>query len=148
MAQQALAPGMVMPRKRAFFGLLDADGWAWAGLKAAVWLVLIILLLGYIPDRAYYFTVNRTVDLGIMVWSPVNLCPAENGALPCPVPAGALVPRQVSPSQVDLPEARSNGSAAQLGSTLLYVGGSNGTAPAATTFPANEANGHLSGWGP
>ena len=82
MAQQALAPGMIVPRKRAFFGLLDADGWAWAGVKAAVWLVLIILLLGYIPDRAYYFTVQKTVDLGLLAWSPINFCPPSNLTLP------------------------------------------------------------------
>jgi len=60
----ALGPGMIVPKKRALFGLLDADSWTWAGLKAFVWLVIIILLLGYIPDRAYYLTVNRAVDLG------------------------------------------------------------------------------------
>ena len=63
MAQRALGAGMIVPRKRALFGLLDADGWGWAGVKAFVWLVIIILLLGYIPDRAYYLTVNRTVEL-------------------------------------------------------------------------------------
>ena len=68
---KALAAGRV-PR-RAMFGFLDADGWGWAGVKAAVWLVIIILLLGYIPDRAYYFTVGKTIDLGIMFWSPVNI---------------------------------------------------------------------------
>ena len=66
MAQRALGAGMIVPRKRAMFGLLDADGWAWAGVKAFVWLVIIILLLGYIPDRAYYLTVNRTVELGVL----------------------------------------------------------------------------------
>jgi hypothetical protein len=143
---KALPSGRVANR-RAFFGAMDADGWTWATLKATFWFVMIILLLGYIPDRAYYFTVNRTVDLGIMVWSPVNLCPAENGGLPCPAPAGALVPWQLSPTQADLPEARTNGSAAQLGSTLLYVGGSNGTSPTTTTFAAKVANGNFSGWG-
>ena len=68
---------MIVPRKRALFGLLDADGWAWAGVKAFVWLVIIILMLGYIPDRAYYLTVNRTVDLGVLVWSPINFCSAR-----------------------------------------------------------------------
>jgi hypothetical protein len=61
---QQLGPGSTVARKRALFGLLDADGWAWASVKAAVWLVIIILMLGYIPDRAYYLTVNRTVELG------------------------------------------------------------------------------------
>jgi hypothetical protein len=132
--------------RRVLFGALDADGWSWAGLKATFWFVAIIMLLGYIPDRAYYFTVNRTIDLGIMLWSPVNLCPAENGGVPCPAPAGAIVPWQLSPTQLDLPEGRAYGAAAQLGSTLLYVGGSNGSGPTTTTFTTKLANGTFTSW--
>ena len=51
-----------------------------------------IFFLGYVPDRAYYFTVNRTIDLGILAWSPVNFCPEGNQSLPCPAPVGAVVP--------------------------------------------------------
>ena len=94
MAQQALGPGTAVPRRRALFGLLDADGWGWASVKAFVWLIIIIFLLGYLPDRAYYLTVGRTVDLGVLVWSPINLCPPSNETLPCPAPVGALVPWQ------------------------------------------------------
>ena len=75
-----------MPRRRALFGLLDADGWGWATVKAFVWLIIIIFILGYLPDRAYYLTVGRTVDLGVLVWSPINLCPPSNETLPCPAP--------------------------------------------------------------
>ncbi len=57
---------------------------AWATAKAFGWLVFIILILGYIPDRAYYLTVSRTVDLGVLAWSPINLCPPENKTLPVP----------------------------------------------------------------
>jgi Kelch motif protein len=127
MAQRALGTGIIVPRKRAFFGLLDADGWAWAGLKAFVWLVIIILLLGYIPDRAYYFTVNRTIDLGVLAWSPVNLCSSENEGLPCPAPRGAVTGWHPSPDELALPEApRTDGTAIQLGTKILYVGGSDG----------------------
>jgi hypothetical protein len=63
MAQQALGPGSAVPRRRALFGLLDGNGWAWASVKAFAWLIIIIFLLGYLPDRAYYLTVGRTVDL-------------------------------------------------------------------------------------
>ena len=57
-------PALPAPRRRRVLGgLLDADGWAWACVKAVFWFVVIILLLGYIPDRAYYFTVQRTVDV-------------------------------------------------------------------------------------
>ena len=113
MAQQALGPGTVLPRERALFGLLDADGWAWASVKAFAWLVIIILLLGYLPDRAYYLTVGRTVDLGVLVWSPINLCPPTNESLPCPAPARGADPvgdiaRRAGPARSHGPTARSS----------------------------------------
>ena len=52
MAQQALPAGAV--RRRAVFGLLDADGWSWAGVKATFWFLILVFLLGYIPNVAYY----------------------------------------------------------------------------------------------
>jgi len=61
MAQHALGSGNVAKR-RVLFGLLERDGWAWAFLKALGWFVAIILLMGYLPDRAYYFTVFSTID--------------------------------------------------------------------------------------
>jgi len=118
------------------FGLLDADGWAWAGVKAFVWLVIIILLLGYIPDRAYYLTVNRTVELGVVAWSPINLCPPTNESLPCPAPVGAITPWHESPPELDLPAPRMDGSATQLGTKILYIGGTDGTAAQASVFVA------------
>jgi len=139
----ALPPGR---HRRALFGALDADGWSWAFLKALFWFFVIIMLLGYVPDRAYYFTVQQTVDLGIMVWSPVNLCPGENGGLPCPAPEGAIVPWQPSPNELALPEGRTDGAAAPLGSTLLYIGGDNGSGPTNTTFTSKLANGNFSAW--
>jgi hypothetical protein len=130
------------------FGLFDGDGWAWATTKATFWLLVIILVLGYIPDRAYYFIVSRTMDVGLVVWSPVNLCPPENGsALPCPVPIGGVLPWQQSPSEVALPAPRTNGSAAQLGKQVLYIGGSDGSAASATTFSTTIDQGNLGAWG-
>ena len=139
-----VAPGR--PRGRALFGFLDADGWGWAGVKAAIWLVIIIMLLGYIPDRAYYLTVSRTIDLGIMFWSPVNLCPGENGGLPCPPPGGSVIPWQLSPTQLNLPGPRTGGSAAQLGANVVYAGGSDGTTATTTTFTSKVANGTFGPW--
>src|SRR4029077_20534516 len=106
MATKALPPGAV--HRRALFGALDADGWIWAGLKAFIWFILLIVLLGYIPDRAYYFTVGRTVEIDapILLWSPINLCPAENQGLPCPAPIGAVVPWAGGPQQLALPAGR------------------------------------------
>ena len=146
---KALPAGRPVHR-RALFGLFDSDGWGWAFTKAMFWLLVIIMALGYIPDRAYYFVVSRTIDLGILGWSPVNLCPPENGTeMPCPVPAGGIVPWQASPTEVALPQPRTNGAAAQLGKNLLYIGGSEGTegaAPSAATYAATIEAGNLGPW--
>jgi hypothetical protein len=136
MAQQALGPGTAVPRRRALFGLLDADGWGWAGVKAFVWLIIIIFMLGYLPDRAYYLTVGRTVDLGVLVWSPINLCPPTNENLPCPAPVGAIVPWEVSPPELNLPQPRIDGSALQVGTQIFYIGGSDGTTAQSTVYVA------------
>ena len=147
MAQQALTAGMTVPRKRAMFGLLDADGWAWAGVKAAVWLVVILLMLGYIPDRAYYLTVNRTLDLGVLAWSPVNFCPPGNETLPCPAPVGAVVPWHPSPEQLALPAARTDGAAVQVGTKLIYIGGSDGQTAQSTVWVAEAVSvGNFDAW--
>lgn len=129
------------------FGLFDGDGWAWATTKATFWLLVIIMVLGYIPDRAYYFVVSRTMDLGLVLWSPVNLCPPENtSAMPCPVPVGGVLPWQQSPAQVALPSPRTGGAAAQLGTNLLYIGGSDGTTASATTFVTKVDKGNFGAW--
>jgi hypothetical protein len=143
---KALASGRPMHR-RALFGLLDADGWAWASTKAFLWLLILIITLGYIPDRAYYFVVSRTMDLGLVLWSPVNLCPPENtSSMPCPVPVGGVLPWQASPAQVALPAPRSGGEAAQLGTHLLYIGGTDGAAASATTFTSTIDKGSFGAW--
>lgn len=147
MAQQALHPGTTQTRGRAFFGLLDASGWAWASLKATFWFILLIFLLGYVPDRAYYFTVNKTIDLGILAWSPVNFCPEGNRTLPCPAPPGALVPWETSPADLSLPVVRTDGSMVQSGTTVLYVGGSDGTTASDRTFMAKTTGvGNFDKW--
>lgn len=122
MAGQTLTSGTV-PRRRVLFGLLDADSWSWASLKAFFWFIVIIFMLGYLPDRAYYFTVFPTIDLGILVWSPVNLCPPENETLPCPAPAGSVLPWQLSPNEIALPAPRTDGAAVAAGTKMLYIGG-------------------------
>ena len=147
MAQQALGPGTAVPRRRALFGLLDADGWGWASVKAFVWLIIIIFILGYLPDRAYYLTVGRTVDLGVLVWSPINLCPPTNQDLPCPAPAGALVPWQQSPQELNLPQPRIDGSVLQVGTQIFYIGGSDGTTAQSTVYVApTVGSGNFDKW--
>ena len=147
MAQQALNPGTRQTRGRVLFGLLDANGWGWASLKAAFWFILLIFMLGYVPDRAYYFTVNKTIDLGILAWSPVNFCPEGNRSLPCPAPAGALVPWTTSPQEISLPAARTDGTIVQSGTSILYVGGSDGSAATDTTFIATASGtGNFDKW--
>jgi hypothetical protein len=134
-------------RSRPLFGLVDGDGWAWASIKGFFWLIVIIMTLGYIPDRAYYFVVSRTIDLGIIGWAPVNLCPPENTSqLPCPVPAGAILPWQKSPDAAALPAARSGGSAIQLGTNLLYAGGSDGKGATSTTYTTKVDKGNFGPW--
>jgi hypothetical protein len=123
---QALSAGPA-PRRRVLFGLLDADGWGWATVKAFFWFILMIFVLGYLPDRAYYFTVGRTVDVGILAFSPVNFCPPENETLPCPAPQGAVLPWHPSPAELSLPAARTDGALVQVGSQILFVGGSDGS---------------------
>lgn len=128
---RALGPGVVAPR-RVLFGLLDADGWGWAGVRSVLWTLVIILMLGYIPDRAYYLTVSPTVELGLNMASLVNICPAENEGLPCPAPAGALIPWK-SATEADLPGDGVDGSLLQAGSHMYYIGGTSGEPRLATT---------------
>ena len=149
MAQQALHSGTRQTLSRAFFGLLDANGWGWASLKAAFWFILLIFLLGYIPDRAYYFTVNKTIDLGILAWSPVNFCPEGNLSLPCPAPAGAAVPWSSSPAEIALPEPRTDGAMVQSGTSIMYVGGTDGTTASDKTFISKTSGvGNFDTWAP
>ena len=149
MATTALPPTTGPGRRRAFFGLFDADGWAWAGAKAAFWFVVIVTMLGYIPDRAYYFTVGKTVDIWplapFLQWSPVNLCPPSNQTLPCPAPAGSVLPWQPNPPEVQLPAGRTDGAAAVIGSTYLYVGGTDGTTAKADVFISHPVQDGLLG---
>ena len=134
-------------RSRPVFGLFDPEGWAWATTKATFWLLVIILTLGYIPDRAYYFIVSRTIDIGILGWSPVNLCPPENSTtMPCPVPGGAVLPWQASPAELALPQGRTEGAATQIGTNLLYIGGSDGSKASATTYVAKIDKGNYGPW--
>ena len=128
MAQRALPPGAI--RRRAAFGLLDADGWSWAGLKAGFWFVVIIFLLGYVPNQAYFFTVSNTIEVGYNFASIVNWCPSENEDLPCPTPAGAILPWQQSPAELALPSARAGSSVFQSGTNVYVIGGA--TADGAT----------------
>ena len=141
MAQRALGAGSIVPKRRALFGLLDADGWMWASVKAFIWLIIIIFILGYLPDRAYYLTVGRTVDLGVLAWSPINLCPPTNETLPCPAPVGALVPWHPSPEELALPEPRTDGAVLQVGTRLLYIGGTDGTTAKSSVYIARTVDG-------
>jgi hypothetical protein len=147
MAQLALGAGTTA-RKRALFGLLDANGWSWAGIKALFWFTLIIFLMGYLPDRALYFTIFPTIEVGLNVISPVNLCPDSNGDLPCPVPVGAVLPWEPSPPELNLPQPRAEGALVQSGVNFVYIGGSDGTNAVATVYssPVRADVGNLSPW--
>ncbi|MEZ4596320.1 MAG: hypothetical protein R3C32_05430, partial [Chloroflexota bacterium] len=145
MAQPALPAGAA-PR-RAVFGLLDADGWGWAGLKAAFWFIAFIFLLGVVPNYAYYFTVSDTIHVGYNAISPINWCPSVNEDLPCPAPAGAIIPWEAAPSELALPQAVSGAAVIQSGSNLYVVGGSNGSGAVADVSATEVASdGNLSAW--
>ena len=74
------------------------------------------MMLGYIPDRAYYFTVSTTVDLGVLVWSPINLCPPENRPA-VPGAGRGVVPWEPSPPELALPAPRTDGAVVQVGTS-------------------------------
>jgi hypothetical protein len=147
MAGQTLSTGSA-GRRRVLFGLLDGDGWTWASLKAAFWFIVIIMLLGYIPDRAYYFTVFSTIDVGVNVISPINFCPPSNRTLPCPAPAGAPLPWDPSPAQLALPGPRTDGGVVQAGTNLFYVGGTDGTTVSDKTYMTPLYGGNFGPWLP
>jgi len=141
MAQRALPPGAI--RRRTAFGLFDADGWTWASLKATFWFLVIIFLIGYLPDRAYYFTVLPAVDVGYNAISPINWCSERNAGLPCPAPAGAVVPWAANPAEVALPEPRTDGDAFSVGDNIYLAGGRTAAGATASTLAnvvTEEAN--------
>ena len=121
MAQQALPQGAT--RRRAAFGLFDADGWTWAGLKATFWFLFIMFMLGVVPNWAYYITTSNTIQVGYNFASIINLCPADNEDLPCPAPAGAMKPWQESPEELAMLAPRSGASVYQSGATVYLLGG-------------------------
>jgi N-acetylneuraminic acid mutarotase len=144
-AQRALPPGTA--QRRSFFGLLDADGWSAATLKALIWFVIIMFTLAYLPNVAYYFAVGETVDLGANIISPINLCDPANETLPCPAPRGAVVPWQASPKQLALPAPRSDAAAFQSGVNIYLVGGSTADGPSASVLASTVTpTGNLSAW--
>jgi hypothetical protein len=144
-AQQALPQGAT--RRRAAFGLFDADGWTWAGLKATFWFLFIIFMLGVVPNWAYYFTTGNTLSVGYNFASIINLCPADNEDLPCPAPMGAMKPWQTSPEELALPLARSGSSVYQSGSTIYLLGGTvDGAATNEVLITEASEEGNLAPW--
>lgn len=155
MAEQALGPGGTVARRRAFFGLLDANGWGWAGVKAAVWFVVIIMLLAYLPDRALYATVQNTIDVGVPLkvfnpaidLTPINFCPASNRTVPCPAPAGTVLPWEPNPAELALPQARTDAAIAAAGLQTLLIGGTDGQAAQDSVFATViRPDGNLDAW--
>jgi hypothetical protein len=155
MAAQALGPGTTIVRRRAFFGLLDAGGWAWATLKASFWFVTIIMMMAWLPDRALYATVQPTIELGVPLSTfnksldvtPVNLCPPSNANLPCPAPVGAVLPWQPNPPELGLPAARTNAAIVAAGLQTLLIGGSDGKAASDSVYATViRSDGNIDGW--
>jgi hypothetical protein len=129
------------------FGLLDANGWTWAGLKATFWFLFIIFMLGVVPNWAYYFTTSNTISVGYNFASIINLCPADNEDLPCPAPAGATLPWQPSPEELALPTARAGSAMYQSGATIYLIGGAiAGVATDEVLVTGVTEEGNLDGW--
>jgi hypothetical protein len=145
MAEQALPPGAV--RRRTAFGLLDAEGWTWATIKALFWFALIIFLVGYVPDRAYYFTVSPTIDVGYNAISPINLCPAENRLAACPAPTGAVVPWQANPPELALPQPRAAAGMFSSGENIYLIGGLTADGATDSVLATTLREGNLAVWG-
>ena len=156
MTEQALGPGGTVVRRQALFGLLDANGWGWAGVKATVWFVLIIMLMAYLPDRALYATVQNTIDFGVALKvfnpaldvTPINFCPASNETVPCPAPAGTVLPWEPSPVQLALPQARTDAAIVGAGLETLLVGGTDptGTPQASVFATVIRPDGNIDAW--
>jgi hypothetical protein len=155
MAGQALGPGGTLARRRALFGLLDANGWGWAGVKAAVWFVIIVMLMAYLPDRALYATVQNTIDLGVSLkvfnpaidLTPINFCPASNRTVPCPAPAGTILPWEPSPAELALPAPRTDATIVAAGLQTLLIGGTDGkTAQDSVFATVIRPDGNLDAW--
>jgi hypothetical protein len=144
-AQRALPGGTT--RRRTAFGLLDADGWPAAFWKALFWFGTVLFLLGYVPNIVLYLTIRETVQIGYNVVSVINLCDASNGDLPCPVPAGAVVPWQASPPEVALPEGRTDAGAFQGGTDIFLAGGTTPTGVTASVLKTTTtADGNFGPW--
>ena len=150
MAQRALGAGTTVPRKRALFGLLDADGWAWASAKAFVWLIFIILILGYLPDRAYYLTVGedgRPRRPRLVADQPL---PARR-TRPCRArrrSARSSRGQRRRPSST-CRRPRTDGAVVQVGTQILYIGGSDGTTAQSHVYVAKTVGtGNFDKWAP
>ena len=148
MAQRALTAGTdgaatAGPLRAARRGRLGAG----RSVKALVWLVVIILMLGYIPDRAYYLTVAKTVDLGVLAWSPDQPLPA--GEPDAAVPGAGRGDRaRGTPRRPSCRcRARTDGAVVQVGTRLLYIGGSDGTTAQSTVYVAKTVGtGNFDAW--
>ena len=100
----------------------------WASVKAVFWLVVIIMILGYIPDRAYYFTVGahgRPRRPRLVADQPLparERDPAVPGAGRRDRAVAAVAARARR-----CPPPRTDGVVVQIGTRLLYIGGTDGT---------------------
>ena len=62
-------------------------------------------------------------------------------------PVGAIVPWAASPTELDLPRRRTDGAVVQLGTQLLYIGGSDGTTAQSTVYVAKTVGtGNFDAW--
>ena len=148
MAQQALGPGTVLPRRRALFGLLDADGWA-LGVGQGVRLARhhhpharLPARPGLLPDgRAD----RRPRRPRLVADQPLpadqrDRCPARRRS-------GRSIPWETSPPELNLPQPRTDGAVLQVGTQILYIGGTDGTTAQSTVYVAKTVGtGNFDKW--
>ena len=133
MAQQALGPGTAVPRRRALFGLLDADGWA-LGLGQGVRLADHHHLHARLPARPRLLPDGRPDGRPrrprLVADQPLpadERDPALPGAGRRAHPVGAVAAR-ADPARSRGPTARPSRS----GTQILYIGGTDGTTAQST----------------
>ena len=147
MAQRALGAGTVVPRKRALFGLLDARRLG-VGVGQGVRLADLHHLHprlparpGVLPDGQPHGRPRRP---GLVADQPL---PADERVAALPGAGRRGDPVQNSPAELALPAPRTDGSVLQVGTQILYIGGTDGKTAQSTVYVAKTVGtGNFDKW--
>ena len=72
--------------------------------------------------------------------------PRDNKTLPCPAPAGAVIPWDESPAELAPPDGRTGAGTFSSGGDVYLIGGLSGGAATASVLTTSVADGNLSPW--